>query len=84
MIKDEGEIVRRKDDYETRMGLTSVPLSECDHAFITVTHQYLNATSWFLKILYHLKANLLQWSARGEINQKKIAKNAKLENSSSR
>ena len=57
-----------------RMGLTSESLPECDHAFITVTHQYLNTTNWFLKIMDHLKANLLQWSVCDKVNQKKIAR----------
>ncbi|CAF0849900.1 unnamed protein product, partial [Didymodactylos carnosus] len=74
MIEEEGEIVKKKNDYETRTGLTSESLSECDHSYITVTHQYINGTTWFLKMMYHMKSNLLQWTARGQTNQDKISK----------
>ncbi|CAF1026478.1 unnamed protein product [Didymodactylos carnosus] len=68
MKKEEGEIVKKENDYESSMGLTSEPLSECDHSYITVTHQYINGTTWFLKMMYHMKPNLLQWVARGQTN----------------
>ena len=56
-IHDEyGEVKRRVNDYETRKGLTFKPLSEDDHHYITITHQYINLTNWILKIMYHFQA----------------------------
>ena len=72
MIADSGEIKKTKNDYGTRAGLTSEPLSSSDHHYLTLTHQYINGTSWFLHILYRAKANLLTWAIRGEENQKRL------------
>jgi hypothetical protein len=74
MTEEEGKIVKKKNDYESRMRLASEPLSECDHSYIIVTHQYINGTTWFLKVMYHMTSNLLQWTARGQTNQDQIAK----------
>ncbi|CAF1096979.1 unnamed protein product [Didymodactylos carnosus] len=72
MIEEKGEIVRRKNDYEVRAGLTTEPLSSSDHHYITLTHQYINGTTWFLNIFYRIKANLLMWAIRGEDSQSKL------------
>ncbi|CAF1103757.1 unnamed protein product [Didymodactylos carnosus] len=45
MIEESGEIKKRKNDYETRAGLTSEPLSTSDHHFLTLIHQYINGTT---------------------------------------
>ncbi|CAF1597599.1 unnamed protein product [Didymodactylos carnosus] len=66
MMEKKGAITRRKNDYEVRGGLTTEPLSASDHHYITLTHQYINGTSWFLHIFYHIVANLLLWTVRAE------------------
>ncbi len=73
-MEEKGGIIRRKNDYETRAGLTTQPLSSSDHHYITLTHQYINGTSWFLKFFYRIKANLLLWTARGSDSQDKLNK----------
>ncbi|CAF5095112.1 unnamed protein product [Rotaria sp. Silwood1] len=39
LIDNEGNILKRKNVYDTRIGLTSKPLSINDQHFITITHQ---------------------------------------------
>ena len=73
-MEEKGGIIRRKNDYETRAGLTTPPLSSSDHHYITLTHQYINGTSWFLKFFYRIKANLLLWTVRGSDSQDKLTK----------
>ncbi|CAF4412444.1 unnamed protein product, partial [Didymodactylos carnosus] len=74
MIEEKGKIVRRQNDYDIRGGLTTEPLSSSDHHYITLTHQYINGTTWFLNIFYRITANLLVWAVRGEENQEKLKK----------
>ena len=72
MTEDTGEIKIAKDDYEIRGGLTSEPISGSNQHYLTLTHQYINGTHWFLNILYYIKANIHTWSVRGERNQEKL------------
>ncbi|CAF1561680.1 unnamed protein product [Didymodactylos carnosus] len=46
-----GDIKKSRNDYNTRKGLTSKPLSDGEQHFITITHQYINLTNWILKIM---------------------------------
>ena len=73
-MEEKGSIVRKRNDYEERAGLTTQPLSTSDHHYLTLTHQYINGTSWFLKLFYRLKANLLLWTVRGSEGQDKLNK----------
>ncbi|CAF1392706.1 unnamed protein product [Didymodactylos carnosus] len=72
MVEEKGEIIRRRNDYEIRGGLTTEPLSSSDHHFLTLTHQYINGTAWFLRIFYHIVADILVWTVRGAEGQQKI------------
>ena len=74
MVEEKGEIARKKNDYDFRGGLTTEPLSASDHHYITLTHQYINGTTWFLNIFYRVKANLFIWAIRGEESQGKLKK----------
>ncbi|CAF1445777.1 unnamed protein product [Didymodactylos carnosus] len=73
-VDDDGNILKRKNDYDTRTGLTSEPLSINDQHFITITHQYINGTSWFRKIMSHMRADILSWTVRGKDKQEHIEK----------
>ncbi|CAF0796555.1 unnamed protein product [Didymodactylos carnosus] len=74
MLNGDDEIVRKKNDYDNRQGLTSKPLSISDQHYIIITHQYINGTQWFLKIIYHLRAHILSWSERGETVKNRVKK----------
>ena len=50
MVNKDGEIVRKKNDYDNRQGLTSKSLLTSDQHYITITHQYITGTQWFLKL----------------------------------
>ena len=45
MVNKDGEIVRKKNDYDNRQGLTSKPLSTSDQHYITITHQCIKRYS---------------------------------------
>ena len=62
ILDEYGEVKRRVNDYETRKGFASKPLSENDHHDITITHQYIHLTNRVLKIMYHFQANVLKWT----------------------
>lgn len=53
---------------------TNKPLSIGDQHYITINHQYINDAQWFLKIIYHLRADLLSWSERGKMVKNRIKK----------
>ena len=60
LIAKDGEIVTKQGDFSERLGLTNKPLSNSDQMNITVTHSYINVTSWFLKVLYRCNAKYHQ------------------------
>ncbi|CAF1088600.1 unnamed protein product [Didymodactylos carnosus] len=70
MPDEYGDVERRRNDYATRKGLTSKPLSQDDHHYITIIHKYINLTNWILKIMYHFHANVLKWTETGKTTQK--------------
>lgn len=54
VIDENGNIQINTKDFETRSGVTKQPISDSDQHSITITHSYINGTSWFLKVLYRL------------------------------
>ena len=53
LVEEDGTIKTKKDDFETREGLTQQPQTTSDQTSITVTHSYINGTIWFLKGRVH-------------------------------
>ncbi|CAF3770943.1 unnamed protein product [Rotaria sp. Silwood1] len=45
LVDNDGNILKRRNDYDTSTGLTSKPVSINNQHFITITHQYINGTS---------------------------------------
>ena len=74
LVDGDGNILKRKNDYDSRTDLTSKPLSSNDQHFITITHQYINGTSWILKIMSHMRANILSWVIDDKDKQDRISK----------
>ena len=77
LVDNDGNILKRKNDYDIRTGLTSKPVSINDQHFITITHQYINGTSWILKIMSHMRANILSWVIHGKDKQNRISQEKK-------
>ncbi|CAF3020939.1 unnamed protein product [Rotaria sp. Silwood2] len=73
-----GNIVKRKNDYDVRTGLTSKPLSIDDQHFTTITHQYINGTTWVLKIMAHMRADILSWVIHDKDKQERILEGKKI------
>ena len=61
LVNKDGEIPRKTGDFETRQGMTSKPITTSDQMSITITHSYINGTTWFLKVLYRCHADHPQW-----------------------
>ena len=52
LVDEDGDIKTKSGDFDTRQGLTQKPLTTSDQTRITITHSYINGTTWFLKVLY--------------------------------
>ena len=61
LADDNGNIQRRPGDFETRKGLTQKPLTISDQRSITITHQWINGTRWFIKFLTRVHVHVLKW-----------------------
>ena len=58
VIDDNGNICIRPHDFETRAGVTQEPISDSDQHGITITHSYINGTTWYMKMLYRCHADI--------------------------
>ena len=61
LVDEDGVVKAKGGDFETHQWLTQRPLTTSDQASITVTHSYINGTTWFLKVLYRCHAGYQQW-----------------------
>ena len=61
LMTPEGDILKEKDDYEIRRGLTQQPITSSDQWSICVTHSYINCTEWLIKLLSRLNAEYHRW-----------------------
>ena len=67
LVDENGDIKAKQGDFETRKGLTKKPLTTSDQSNITVTHSYINGTTWFLKVLYRCHADYQQWIEKSDV-----------------
>ena len=72
LIDENGEVKIKPGDFETRKGLTKKPLTTSDQSSITVTHSYINGTTWFLKVLYWCPVDYQQWIERADVRGEPI------------
>lgn len=61
LVDEDGQIARAGGDFQTREGLTQKPITTSNQHSITVTHSYINGTSWFIKLLARLKREFFVW-----------------------
>ena len=62
MLADEDGYVKcTAGDFETRKGVTAEPVTTCDQRSICITHDYINGTNWFLKLLYRTYTDYCCW-----------------------
>ena len=59
------ELERKSGDFDTRKGLTKKPLTTSSQMSITITHSYINGTTWFLKLLYRCHIDWKNWVQPG-------------------
>ena len=51
LVDKNGIVPRETGDFETRQGITMRPITTSSQKSITLTHAYINGTSWFIKLL---------------------------------
>ena len=61
VLDNNGNIRIQPKDFETRSGVTQKPLTDSDQHSITITHSYINGTTWFLKMLYRCNIDYKVW-----------------------
>lgn len=61
VLDENGNIRIEPGDFETRAGVTKEPISDSDQHCITITHSYINGTTWYLKMLYRCHADFKKW-----------------------
>ena len=61
LVDEDGKITTKPNDFMVRQGLTQKPLTTSDQHSITITHSYINITTWFLKLLYRLNQEYFVW-----------------------
>ena len=59
--RNDGEVLRKSEDFDIRKGITKEPITNSDQYSITITHSYINVTSWFLKVFYRLNVEYFAW-----------------------
>ena len=59
-----GEIQKKRDDFDVRKGLTQMPMTISDQRSITVTHSYINGSKWFIKFLGRVITCVKKWSLK--------------------
>ena len=65
-------IKKRKNDYETRGGLTQEPIVEDDLKMVSPLHCLMRCFDFVLKLIYHLMSETFQWTE----SNKKLGKHA--------
>ena len=58
VIDEHGNIVIKPGDFATRSGVTKEAISESGQHSITITHSYINGSTWFMKMLYRCYADV--------------------------
>ena len=61
LANENGEVSCQAGDFSTRKGLTQRPLTTSDQRSITITHQVINGTSWFIKFLIRVHSHVFKW-----------------------
>lgn len=64
VLDEDGNIRIRPKDFETRSGVTQKPITDSDQHSITITHSYINGTTWFLKMLYRCNIDYKVWEKK--------------------
>ena len=62
VVDDDGEIVKHRNDYDTRKGLTNKPIPNHEVISVQVLHALLRTFDHYMKIAVHLKAEVFEWT----------------------
>ena len=61
LVDNDGNVPVKPGDFDTRKGLTKKPITNSSQKSITITHSYINGTTWFLKLLYRCHIDFRHW-----------------------
>lgn len=61
LVQENGEIPTKQGDFDVRKGLTKKPITTSNQMSITITHSWINGTSWFMKMLYRVESDYRHW-----------------------
>ena len=59
---EDGQVIKQRNDYDTRKGLTSKPIPNHEVISVQVLHALLRTFDHYMKIAVHLKAEVFEWS----------------------
>lgn len=62
IVDQDGEIVKHRNDYDSRKGLTAKPIANHEVVSVQVLHALLRTFDHFMKIAVHLRAEFLEWT----------------------
>ena len=76
---EDGNILKRRNDYETRQGLTTKPIPDHEVVSVQVLHALLRTFDHYMKIAVHLKAEVFEWTESETSRYHVFLKHAKKE-----
>ena len=62
VANDDGVVVKHRNDYDTRKGLTNKPIPNHEVISVQVLHALLRTFDHYMKIAVHLKAEVFEWT----------------------
>ena len=79
VVQEDGKVVKVKNDYDTRKGVTSKPIPTNDVKSVQVLHALLRSFDHFMKTVAHVKAGVFDWSESPSSYNNQFLKRAKAE-----
>ena len=76
---EQGVVARKRDDYVSRAGVTQRPIASTDVTSFQVLHGLLRTFDFVMKLIYHLRAEVLDWKEGASNIYLRFLKEAKSE-----
>ena len=77
LVQEDGSVLKMRNDYDTRAGLTTKPIATNNVLSVQVLHALLQTFDHFMKIAVHLRAAVFDWSESPTSHHKQFLVNAK-------
>ena len=79
LVQDDGTILKKRNDYDVREGMTTKPISTNQFISQQVLHSLLRNFDHFMKAAVHVKAGVIDWSESPSSINKQFLERAKTE-----